>query len=265
LRWHYQTRERVFLACRDYGGVGEPVMLLHGLAGYAGEWSETASWLTDSHRVICPEQRGHGRSWRYPSDMSRTAFVDDVAMWVSHLGCAPAILVGHSLGGHTAFLVASRHPDLVRGLVVVEAEPEVKPDVVPRVQAWLEKWPRPFASREDALRFFGGNTLRGRTWVSGLREYSGGLWATFEIPALLAALHEIARYSYWEEWARIRCPTLIVYSTRCTAVASQARMLNLVPHAQLIEIPNAGHDLHLDQPELWRESLEAFLSTLGPP
>jgi pimeloyl-ACP methyl ester carboxylesterase len=42
------------------------VLLLHGLARYAGEWAETAGWLTTRHRVVAPEQRGHGRSGSCP-------------------------------------------------------------------------------------------------------------------------------------------------------------------------------------------------------
>lgn len=103
-------------------------MLLHGLAGYAREWDETASWLSASCRVVAPEQRGHGRSERRPADLSRSAFVDDAAAWLRRLDLAPAAVVGQSLGGHTAFLLAARHPELVRALVVAEATPDAFPD-----------------------------------------------------------------------------------------------------------------------------------------
>lgn len=62
MQWHYRIRKGVRLACADYGGTGPPVVLLYGLCGHAGEWAETASWLSVSHRVVIPEQRGHGRS-----------------------------------------------------------------------------------------------------------------------------------------------------------------------------------------------------------
>src|SRR6516162_5365915 len=111
-RWHYRTRKGVGLACADYGGAGPAVILLHGLCGHAGEWAETASWLSKSCRVVVPEQRGHGRSDRHPANMSRAAFVDDVVMWMEELGLAPVVLVGHSLGGHTVFLLAASRRDL---------------------------------------------------------------------------------------------------------------------------------------------------------
>lgn len=129
------------LACADYGGTGAPVVLLYGLCGHAGEWAETASGLSTSRRVVIPEQRGHGRSDRQPADMSRAAFVEDVAMWVQELGLAPAVFVGHSLGGHTALLLAARHPNLVRGLVVAEATPQANPDAPRRVRLGSKNGP----------------------------------------------------------------------------------------------------------------------------
>lgn len=248
------------LACADYGGTGAPVVLLYGLCGHAGEWAETASGLSTSRRVVIPEQRGHGRSDRQPADMSRAAFVEDVAMWVQELGLAPAVFVGHSLGGHTALLLAARHPNLVRGLVVAEATPQANPDAPRRVRAWLEEWPKPFQSREQAVAFFGGDTPRARAWGSGLEQRDDGLWPWFEIPVVLNALNEIACCSYWGEWANIRCPVLVVCAQVGAPNTEIQRMLELVPRSRLVEIANAGHDIHLDQPERWRQALETFIS-----
>lgn len=110
-------REGVRLGCVDFGGSGAPVMLLHGLAGHAGEWAESASWLTERHRVVALDARGHGNSERIPEDVSRIAHVADTVFVIKELGLGPVILVGQSLGGHTAFLTAAANPDLVRVLV----------------------------------------------------------------------------------------------------------------------------------------------------
>lgn len=122
-RWHHLRREGVKLACLDVPGGKPSVLFLHGLAGRAREWGRTASALKGSHRVLAPDQRGHGRSERRPHDMSPEALVGDVAFWIDQLSTGPMILVGQSLGGLIAFLTAARHPRLVRGLVVVEASP----------------------------------------------------------------------------------------------------------------------------------------------
>jgi len=81
---------------------------------------------------------------------------------------------------------------------------------------------------------------------------------------MLEALNEIAFRSYWDEWARICYPVLVVRAQQGVLTGDTVRMLESVPQARLVEIANAGHDLHLDQPQRWRESLEGFLSTLDP-
>src|SRR4051794_3419557 len=116
-------RAGVRLAGLDFGGEGPPVLLLHGLAGYAGEWAETAGWLTERCRVVALDARGHGRSERFPADVSRAAHVADAAFAIERLALAPVVAVGQSLGGQTALLLAAERPDLVRGLVVADASP----------------------------------------------------------------------------------------------------------------------------------------------
>jgi pimeloyl-ACP methyl ester carboxylesterase len=254
----------VELRCLDFGGSGSPpILLLHGLAGYAGEWTETAGWVAANHRVLAPDQRGHGRSERVPADVSRSAFVADAEAWLQELDLAPAVVVGQSLGGHTAFLLTAKRPDLVRGLVVVEATPEADPAAPAEVSGWLETWPVPFPSRAQAVEFFGGD-LWARTWAGGLEERNDGFFPAFDGGVMLAALDEGSRTSYWDAWDAIRCPTLIVRAAGGPGRDVYQRMVGSRPHVHLAEIEDAGHDLHLDQPERWREALEAFLETFKP-
>jgi pimeloyl-ACP methyl ester carboxylesterase len=266
-RWYEATRDGTRLACADYGGAGSPVMLLHGLAGHATEWSETASWLTTSHHVLAPDLRGHGRSERHPGDVSREAHVNDVVAWIGELGLARLTLVGQSLGGHTGFLVAARRPDLVEKLVVVEAGPGPEAEsqapsqgeeTVARIRQWLEGWPKPFPSREAAVAFFGRNDLWARAWADGLESHSDGLYPSFDIEVIVETL-EVAAGSYWNEWRAIACPTLLVVSKDRNDREVAHQMVAEQPHASLVEIPNAGHDLHLDNPAAWREALGTFL------
>ncbi|WP_406369839.1 alpha/beta fold hydrolase [Streptomyces sp. NBC_01550] len=98
-------------------------MLLHGLAGHEGEWDRTARRLSPRHRVIALDQRGHGAGERHPQDVYRDASVTDVIALPDQLALRCAVLVGQSLGGHTAMLTAAARPEQVRALVPVEAGP----------------------------------------------------------------------------------------------------------------------------------------------
>ncbi|MET9934700.1 MULTISPECIES: alpha/beta fold hydrolase [unclassified Streptomyces] len=100
------VREGVRIACRDRGGSGIPVVLLHGLAGHAGEWDPVARGLSPRHRVVAVDQRGHGAGERHPRDVSRAAYVADVVAVLEQLGLRRPVLAGQSLGGRTAMLAA---------------------------------------------------------------------------------------------------------------------------------------------------------------
>jgi pimeloyl-ACP methyl ester carboxylesterase len=263
VRWHEGERDGAHLWCADYGGAGPPVMLLHGLAGHAREWDSTAAWLTGSHRVVAPEARGHGRSERAPRDLSPEAFALDAEMWIERLGLAPAVLIGQSFGGLTALLVAGRRSVAVSGLVVAEATPAEDAGGGAAVASWLASWPVPFPSVDEALAFFGGDTLWARAWSGGLEQRADGLWPAFDAGVLLGALRLANGRSYWEEWAAIRYPVLMVRATDGIPRAVAGRMLERLPGSRLAEIADAGHDVHLDRPDRWQAIVRDFLDEVG--
>ena len=263
VRWHEWERGGARLGCADYGGAGQSVLLLHGLAGHACEWDSTAAWLTRGHRVVAPDLRGHGSSERVPADISPDAFVADAEMWIDSLGLAPAIVIGQSFGGLIALRLAARLADALSGLIVAEATPAADPGGDAAVAGWLDSWPVPFPTTEEALAFFGGDTLWARAWSDGLEARDDGLWPAFEADVVLAALRQANERDFWAEWAAIRCPALVVRSPGGTARDQTDRMLELLPGSRVQEIADAGHDVHLDQPERWRGVVEDFLGALG--
>src|SRR5699024_4134871 len=109
----------VTIGYRDSGGWRPPVVLLHGLAGSGREFVATAEALPE-FRVILVDLRGHGESTRRPRDLGRAAYVADVVGVIESVVGGPVALVGQSMGGHTAMLVAAVRPDLVGRLVLLE-------------------------------------------------------------------------------------------------------------------------------------------------
>jgi pimeloyl-ACP methyl ester carboxylesterase len=189
-------RDGVHLGGVDFGGDGPAALLLHGLAGHAGEWTATARWLTGRCRVVALDARGHGRSERQPLDVSREAHVGDAAFAIESLGLAPAIVVGQSLGGQTALLLAADRPDLVRGLVLADAGPggvgderAVEANLADLARS-LARWSVPFASREAAVAFFGGPSAGAAAWADGLEHREGGWWPRFDADVMARTLRE---------------------------------------------------------------------------
>lgn len=253
----------VRLACVDFGGVGAPILLLHGLAGRGNEWRDTAQWLTRHGHVYALDQRGHGQSEKGLADYSRDAYVNDVIAVIEASHLAPVVLIGQSMGGQNAFLVAARRPDLVRALIVVEAMPTPNPSAQAGAAKWLDSWPLPFPSLADARAYFGGETLYAHTWLEMLEERAEGYWPLTRRDEMLASIADQPTHDYWSEWERITCPTLIVGGEKSFLPQDEMReMAQRTPYARYVQIAGARHDLHLDQPTAWREAAEAFLRAL---
>ncbi|WP_457519311.1 alpha/beta fold hydrolase [Streptomyces sp. TE33382] len=258
------TRDGVRLVCRDWGGSGTPVVLLHGLAGHSGEWEATAQRLTSRYRVVAVDQRGHGASERHPQDVSRAAYVADAVTVIDQLELRWPVVVGQSLGGHTAMLTAAAHPDRVRALVLVEAGPgSGDPRVPVEVGGWLASWPVPFTSREAAARFLGGGPV-GDAWAAGLEERDDGWWPRFDRDVMVRSLAENAQRPFWDEWEQVACPTLIVLAQSSFVPPPEVdAMLRRGPATVAASIPEAGHDLHLEYPGALCALLSDFLDQLA--
>ncbi|MFB9554140.1 alpha/beta hydrolase [Streptomyces roseoviridis] len=275
----------VRLSLRDWGGTGRPLLLLHGLAGHAGEWDGVARRLrADGYRVVALDQRGHGASERQPGDVSRAAYVADVLAVLDRLGLTDTILVGQSYGGHAALLTAAATartappagsgisatartaPPAGRAIaaaVLVEAGPGGSdPATLARVGDWLRAWPVPFPDREAAVAHLGGGPV-GEGWADGLEERDGGLWPRFDPEVMVASLAENAGRAWWEEWAAIDVPVLAVLGQDgIVSDEEYDEMARRLPGLRAACVPGTGHDLHLERPDVLHALISGFLADI---
>src|SRR5947209_10089067 len=105
---------------RDTGGEGPVVILLHGWMASADlNWSSAYGDLQDAgYRVLAIDHRGHGRGLRAMEPFRLTDCAADAAAVLRRLDAAPAIIVGYSMGGVIAQLMARDHRDVISGLVL---------------------------------------------------------------------------------------------------------------------------------------------------
>lgn len=260
------TREGITLSYLDSGSDGPAVLFLHGLAGQASEWASTMEALGSSFRTLSLDQRGHGRSDKGVGDFSREAYAADAAVLLRSLGIDHAVVVGQSMGGVNAIVLAARHPDLVSGLVIVEADASPSPGLSESIARWLDHWPVPFRTREEAVSFFGGDSLYARTWAEVLALAPDGLRPNFNRPDMLASVADMEYVDRWEQWLSIRCPALLVAGTAGLARRDEMQRMAEATGATYLEIEGAGHDLHLEAFDEWASVLETFLrQILGSP
>src|SRR4051794_36885198 len=97
---------------RTGNGAQPALLLLHGLTDHGRYWAPTAAVLQDRFDVVMLDQRGHGQSARPAAGYSAEEMAEDAAGVVRALGLAPATVLGHSMGGAVALVLAATHPDL---------------------------------------------------------------------------------------------------------------------------------------------------------
>ncbi|MDI9886021.1 MULTISPECIES: alpha/beta fold hydrolase [Streptomyces] len=246
------------------------VLLLHGLMGRASHWAPTARWLSERHRAVALDQRGHGRSER-PADgvFTREAYVADAAAAVERLGLAPAILVGHSMGALTAWQLAAERPDLVRALVICDMRASALGAASQREwEDWFRSWPVPFATLADVRKWFGEDDpwverpspSRGEFFAEVMAERADGWRPVFSRRQMLRSRATWVHDAHWDSLAQVTCPTLVVRGLDGELGRAEAQeMVRVLARGQYAEVADAGHLVHYDQPEAWRAVVEPFL------
>jgi pimeloyl-ACP methyl ester carboxylesterase len=175
-------------------GTGAPVLLIPGLPGDAGQFSNVAKALADDNRVVTYDRRGYSRSPR-PDGWTSTSIgeqADDGAALLEHLGTGPAVVYGSSNGAIFALELAIAHPERVRGLILHEppliavlADPGPVAAAISELLEPAFAAGGPDAALETFLRFaFGDATVAGLYPAEHQRLLANGEVAmTIELPA----------------------------------------------------------------------------------
>lgn len=251
-----------------------PVLMLHGIRGYAETFAGVAAALQPGFRVIAFDQRGRGETdWDPGHDYYTDTYVADVEALVAQLGLQRFDLLGHSMGGINAIVYAARHPGQIRRLVIEDAGPGAfdASDGATRIRRELASTPTAFSSWDEAAAFMRAlrptvtEEARQQRLQSMLKPTSGGGFTWRYDHAGIAATRlnpDPARQVDLAACVRqLQCETLVVRGGRSDylqpAMAENMRTLN--PRISMREIPDAGHYVHDDQPALFAEAVTTFL------
>ncbi|MEN8649271.1 alpha/beta hydrolase [Streptomyces sp. 21So2-11] len=246
------------------------VLLLHGLMGRASHWASTARWLSERHRAVALDQRGHGRSDK-PTEgpYTRDAYVADAEAAVEQLDLGPVTLIGHSMGALTAWQLAAKRPDLVRSVIICDMRASALGAASQREwDDWFGSWPVPFATLADVRKWFGEDDpwverpspARGEFFAEVMAERADGWRPVFSRRQMLTARETWVHDAHWEELALVQCPALVVRGLDGELGRAEAQeMVRVLPRGQYAEVLDAGHLVHYDQPEGWRAAIEPFL------
>jgi pimeloyl-ACP methyl ester carboxylesterase len=244
-------------------GSGEPVILLHGWCCDSHDWSWLIPELAAHRRVIALDLRGHGRSSAPAAGYSPGRLAEDVAGVLQALDATPAVVIGHSLGTVVGSALAVMHPDLVRGLVLVDAIYGNNDERIDSVLAMVRNSP---AEGQRTVGFGGGFYSPATpeflpTWH---RRRAAGMPRHVTV-ACLEELFEgdkaIGRRSVARTFLRGRtCPRFAIY--RSVTLAAFERELP-TEAGDVIEVwEGAGHFLHIEQPERFAGVVADWLDRL---
>lgn len=231
------------------------MIVLHGLLGSSRNWQTAGRDLTARWHVLALDARNHGKSSHDPV-MSYEAMAQDVAGWMDAQGLAKAAIVGHSMGGKTAMLLACRHPERVERLVVVDIAPKDYFWVAHRGEfaAMNELELGSLQSRNEAeMRF------EARVPSLGLRKFlttnlerdEAGRWRwAVNLPVLTDALPRMESNSLRAD-DRYAGPALFVAGGRSQYVQpdDHALIRRHFPAALIEVIAESGHNPHMEARE----------------
>ncbi|WP_327656148.1 alpha/beta fold hydrolase [Streptomyces sp. NBC_00483] len=200
-----------------------PLVLLHAMGETAADWEPVRPALDRARHVYALDLRGHGLSDR-PGEYSLELMRADVLGFLDALGLACVDLIGHSMGGAVAYLLAEEHPDRVRRLVLEDVP-------VPRPRE-----PTTPTRPEGQLAFD---------------------WAL--VPAIRAQI-DTPDPKWLDRLGRITAPTLVIAGGPGSHVPQDgiAELAQRLPDGRVVTIP-VGHLVHRAAPEAFASAVTAFL------
>ena len=252
------SSKRIAVAAR---GAGPDVLLIPGLAASRTIWSETAS-AVPGFRYHFVQVAGFA-GWPAAGNAQGAVLgpvADEIARYIAEAGLEKPAVVGHSMGGTLAMMIAAEHPSRVGRLMVVDMLPQ---------PAGL------FGTTNDGLRGL-ADSLRdiaaapgGRALIAGLVNMFGrqdGASGRSDPDVVARASHELATIDLAPRLPSIAAPLTVVYASpdpeaRAATDRTYREAYRGKPGTRLVRIDDSGHMIMDDQPERFRAAMRAFLDS----
>ncbi len=241
-------------------GSATPLLIAHGLFGSARNWQTIASRLSEAGPVYVVDMRNHGHSPFLPSH-SYEDLAADLAAVISEVIGERADVLGHSMGGKAAMVLALRHPDLVRRLVVADIAPVVYDDsqrhfitamravnlgnIRRRPEAFQQLFPH---VQDETITAFllQSLDLKSRSWRLNLDVLEQEMGKILGFPEMKTCFEG---------------PSLFLTGEKSDYVVRDHRpkIKTLFAAARFAKIPGAGHWLHSEAPDRFHSVVRVFL------
>jgi len=248
-----------------------PLIMLHGMRSYAQAWNDVANELTNDFDIYALDHRGRGESdWDPNRNYFTDTYVDDLTNFVNIKGFNKLSLMGHSMGGANSIVYASRNPEIVETLVIVDIGPRTATSTGgARINQELNNTPTEFDSLDEVKIFW-------RKQRPSISEHALNERVNYTIKQLDSVkygfkwdVHGIANgringiqpeIDMWDCVRKIQCPTLLIRGANSDVLQSDVaiEMIKQNSNITLIEIPEATHYVHDDQLDLFNQEVNSF-------
>lgn len=227
-----------------HSGVGDPLVLLHGLSGSSRWWRFNMPVLAGHFRTHTPDLIGFGRSRAWVAQPSIAEMAAILESWLDANQIAQAYVIGHSMGGQIALHLAARSPARLRKLVLVSAAG------IPR------------ELNLSQLTRFVAEVIPPRAWGTPAFLPTIALDALRAGPRVfLSAARQLLRDDVRPLLPRIEAPTLLIWGRLdpLTPLAHGLEMSQTIPGARLVVFDDAAHMPMVDRPQRFNQEVLQFL------
>ena len=247
---------------RKYG-VGEPLIILHGLFGSSDNWQTLGKKFAEKFTVYLVDQRNHGHS-PHADDMNYSVMSDDLLELMQDEQISKAHLLGHSMGGKTVMQFATQHEDKINKLIVADIGPKEYPshhDIVFKALFAVDlEHTKTRGEAESVIRSIIDDTgtvqfiLKNLYWTE-----NNQLQWRFNLNVLHENIHEILKSVPVSE---INVPTLFIRGAKSNYILDDDfdGIYSQFKNAEIKTIENAGHWVHAEKPLEFYQIVAAFLA-----
>ncbi len=243
------------------GGNKPPVILLHGLMTSGLCWTPLAHELEKDYDVIMPDARGHGQSSAPEAGYQYQDLANDVAGLINVMRLASPVLIGHSMGGMTAAVVAAQHPKILRALILADPtflSPSMQQEVYTSDVAAQHRQILDMSLEEIMTAARLRHPQRSPEMIE--------IFSKARLQTNMAAF-EVLRPpnpDYEQLIRQVAIPSLLLFGDKGVVTTEVATLLKSIQsRLQVEQISDAGHSLHMDQPEKFTAMVKSFLDTVS--
>lgn len=245
-------------------GSGEPVLILHGLFGSSTNWRSVARALSDDYQVITPDLRNHGLS-EHIDTMTYQEMADDIMQLLDDLSLERITLAGHSMGGKVAMINALLYPDRINRLLVLDIAPADYEHRYGKIFHAMQNLPLDSINNRNEAELILNEQFDDlflvRFLLQNLVRTENGFEWRINLPAIQDNIDLINSFPQLETGKSFDNPVRFLGGKTSDFITPThlQTIHKYFPGADVDHVENAGHMLHVEQPEKVLDELRLFL------